>query len=213
MEMKINQAILRRAREQRAWTQSHLAQVADLSLRTVQRIERTGDASMESASALAAALNVELASLLNVSDVLNTVSTSDQNAVIKTKGYRLLGAIGLAASALFAMGWWSTASAEQVMINLSVRAESGPSTHSTMQFINEIGTQTEIRFDQQFRLLVNARRESDDLVLSTEIYDYVNGEYQLTSAPSFLIADNESTTIHVDSTASGLLELTFNSDF
>ncbi len=44
MDMKINKEILRREREQRAWTQSHLAEVADLSMRTVQRIERTGDA-------------------------------------------------------------------------------------------------------------------------------------------------------------------------
>jgi len=43
MDMKINKEILRRERELRAWTQSHLAEVADLSMRTLQGIERPGD--------------------------------------------------------------------------------------------------------------------------------------------------------------------------
>lgn len=67
MDMKINKEILRRERELRAWTQSHLAEVADLSMRTVQRIERTGDGSLESASALASALNLDLQVLMTES--------------------------------------------------------------------------------------------------------------------------------------------------
>ena len=50
-------------REARAWTQAHLADAAELSLRTVQRLERTHAASAETMLAIAAALGVDVASL------------------------------------------------------------------------------------------------------------------------------------------------------
>ncbi len=50
-------------RKHRAWSQSHLAEVADISVRTVQRFERTGVCSDETMLAMAAALGVEVSSL------------------------------------------------------------------------------------------------------------------------------------------------------
>ncbi len=70
MDMQINKHFLRQEREKRAWSQSHLADVADLSMRTVQRIEHSGVASMESAKALAAALDLELAALVQSRQLL-----------------------------------------------------------------------------------------------------------------------------------------------
>ncbi len=51
MKLKTNQIKL--LREQKAWSQSHLAEVSGLSLRTIQRIEKEGSASQESVQALA----------------------------------------------------------------------------------------------------------------------------------------------------------------
>jgi transcriptional regulator with XRE-family HTH domain len=56
--MKIDPVKLRKLRDARAWSQEHLASVAGLSVRTVQRIEAEGSASAESRLALAAALDV-----------------------------------------------------------------------------------------------------------------------------------------------------------
>lgn len=207
MDMKINKETLRREREQRAWTQSHLAEVADLSMRTVQRIERTGDASMESASALASALNLELAVLMEIPVVRNGLAPA------KPRRSNWWGVIGLLGSVVIALGWWSSASAEQVLISLSVKAESGSSTQGDMNFLNELGEQSEIKFDRQFRLLVTASRQDQGLLISTEIYDYIDGNYQLVSTPAILISDNESAAIHLNTQASGLLELDFKSDF
>ena len=53
MDMKIDPIKIIQKRKNRAWTQSHLAEVCDLSLRTIQRIEKTGVASQESIQALA----------------------------------------------------------------------------------------------------------------------------------------------------------------
>ncbi|HTF96027.1 MAG TPA: helix-turn-helix transcriptional regulator [Cellvibrio sp.] len=207
MDMKINKETLRRERELRAWTQSHLAEVADLSMRTVQRIERTGDASLESAGALAAALDLELAVLMDVP------GRTDQALPAKPHRYKLWGAVGLLSSAIIALGWWSNASAKQVMIGLSVKAEMGSSTRGELHILNELGVPSEIKFDQQFRLLVTVLRQDQGLLLSTEIYDYIDGDYQLVSTPAILIADNESAAIQLNTRASGRLEFDFKPDF
>lgn len=50
-------------RQQRAWSQTQLAEVSGLSLRTIQRIEKNGKASLESVKALAAVYS------LNITDI------------------------------------------------------------------------------------------------------------------------------------------------
>lgn len=56
--MKIDPLKLKAEREKRGWSQEHLGEVANLSVRTVQRIERSGSVSPESKQALASALCV-----------------------------------------------------------------------------------------------------------------------------------------------------------
>lgn len=60
MDMKLNAERIRTLREQRAWSQEHLATVAGLSARTLQRIEGGSAASPETCLALATALEVPL---------------------------------------------------------------------------------------------------------------------------------------------------------
>ena len=67
-DMKLNARLIRKLREDRAWSQDHLAAAAGLSLRTVQRIEAEGNASPESRMALAAALQVDAATLAAVAE-------------------------------------------------------------------------------------------------------------------------------------------------
>ena len=57
--MKINSELIKKERKVRAWSQQYLAEVAELSLRTVQRIENNGNASTESTKAIAAAFDLE----------------------------------------------------------------------------------------------------------------------------------------------------------
>jgi transcriptional regulator with XRE-family HTH domain len=207
MDMQINKEFLRQEREQRGWTQSHLAEVADLSLRTVQRIEASGIASKESAMALASVLEKDLASLLiqkNIDDHLTEKAKSHSPQYLFAK-------LGVLFTGIMALGWWSIASANPVMINLSVQAELGNS--GDMQLSNEMGKQTEILFDKQFRVLVTTSREEKYLLLSAEIYDFVEGQYQLISSPKILIEDQKTASIHLDTQASGRLELGFTPDY
>ena len=63
IDMRVDPSYIRTQREQRAWTQEHLAVVTGLGLRTIQRIETTGNASYESARSLAAVLECDVAQL------------------------------------------------------------------------------------------------------------------------------------------------------
>jgi transcriptional regulator with XRE-family HTH domain len=64
MDMQIDSQRIRTERAKRAWSQEHLAQVTSLGLRTVQRIETSGVASNESATAIASAFEVPLSELM-----------------------------------------------------------------------------------------------------------------------------------------------------
>lgn len=66
MDMKLNAERIRTLREQRAWSQEHLATVAGLSARTLQRIEGGSAASPETCLALATALEVPLSLIAGV---------------------------------------------------------------------------------------------------------------------------------------------------
>ena len=63
MDMKLDARRIRTLREQRAWSQEHLATVAGLSTRTLQRIECGAGASHDTCLALASALNVAIGDL------------------------------------------------------------------------------------------------------------------------------------------------------
>jgi transcriptional regulator with XRE-family HTH domain len=69
MDMKLNAERIRALREQRAWSQEHLAMVAGLSTRTLQRIEAGSAATQETCLALAAALEVTVDDLTGAATV------------------------------------------------------------------------------------------------------------------------------------------------
>ncbi len=62
-DMSINADQVRSLREARGWSQEHLAEVAGLSLRTIQRVEAEGRGSRETKLSLAAAFDVPLGRL------------------------------------------------------------------------------------------------------------------------------------------------------
>ncbi|NQY97095.1 MAG: helix-turn-helix transcriptional regulator [Henriciella sp.] len=63
MQFRPDAEKIKRWREERLWSQEHLADLAGVGLRTVQRIENGDPASRDSVMALAAAFNVDAAAL------------------------------------------------------------------------------------------------------------------------------------------------------
>ena len=72
MQMLLDKNRLITERHNRAWSQSELAQASDLSLRTIQRIEKDGRASLESAKALASVY------CLDITDINQQEETTEQ---------------------------------------------------------------------------------------------------------------------------------------
>jgi len=62
--MEISADRIRQERQRRGWTQLQLAEIADLSLRTIQRVENQSAASNETLSALCAVLELQRSDLL-----------------------------------------------------------------------------------------------------------------------------------------------------
>lgn len=60
MQINPDGAKVRRWREERCWSQEHLAELAGIGIRTVQRVENGEKASRESVMALAAAFGVDV---------------------------------------------------------------------------------------------------------------------------------------------------------
>lgn len=70
--MKVNRTLVQTLRRQRSWSQDDLAAAAGLNLRTVQRIEQSGIASLQSRKAIAAAFSIESTELDDEEDVMPT---------------------------------------------------------------------------------------------------------------------------------------------
>ncbi len=64
--MRVNAKLVSDLRKKCSWAQDELATAAGLNLRTIQRIENVGTASLQSAKAIASALEVELLDLRHI---------------------------------------------------------------------------------------------------------------------------------------------------
>lgn len=67
--MLIDAEMIKTMRLDHGWTQEQLAEMCDVSVRTIQRIEKTGIAALDTTNALAAVLEVERTNLLVQSGV------------------------------------------------------------------------------------------------------------------------------------------------
>ena len=63
--MRLKDNVIAQARTQNGWTQEHLASVAGVSTRTIQRVEASGIASADTAQALCAVLDLNFAEIGN----------------------------------------------------------------------------------------------------------------------------------------------------
>ena len=74
--MQLSIKKIKELRTLRAWTQSQLAEIANLSLRTVQRIEKAGHASPESTKSICAAFDIKVDDILHRQDSNLSIANS-----------------------------------------------------------------------------------------------------------------------------------------
>ena len=92
MEMKLDVDTLKQLRDSRAWSQSHLAEVADISLRTIQRIEKTGVASQESVKSICAAYGITVADIIDNSGESSSGMSQQSSSLFNMNGFKLSSA-------------------------------------------------------------------------------------------------------------------------
>jgi transcriptional regulator with XRE-family HTH domain len=76
--------IVRKLRLEKGWSQEHLAEICNLSVRTIQRIERGQKPSLETLNALAAVFEIDVSDLSKEADMTKkaTLSIEEEKAII-----------------------------------------------------------------------------------------------------------------------------------
>jgi transcriptional regulator with XRE-family HTH domain len=192
MDMKVDSSYLKAQREQRAWSQEHLAEVTGLGLRTIQRIETTGMASYESARYLAAVFGVDVADFRDLQEPAG-------GPRISVPLRPLLGVL----AALVTGGALCLASnsfADQVLIDVGVALKAATPGSAAVetgewftQFIVDDGTGVndlrlqELRFSIVAKLLPN-----DRILIEMQVFEQKpDGLESLVTAPRLVIADGQ----------------------
>jgi len=83
---------MKRWREERSWSQEHLAEAAGISPRTIQRIENGAGASRESVMALAAAFNIDVADMKKALNMVNNDEEKEQAYANRVMGFYIIAA-------------------------------------------------------------------------------------------------------------------------
>lgn len=84
--MTIQPKTVREARHRKSWTQDELAVASGLNLRTIQRIEKDGVASLQSAKALAAVLDLDVQDLGAKENPMKSCPECGSNQVYRYDG-------------------------------------------------------------------------------------------------------------------------------
>lgn len=201
MDMKVDSSYVKAQREQRAWSQEHLAEVTGLGLRTIQRIEKAGTASYESARSLAAVFEVDVATLRDDSSPVDGARVEGGprisvplRPVLGVFAALVTGAALLVATRSFA--------ADQVLMDLTVTL-SAPIPGTTGVDTREVSTQLvvddgalvpnvndlklwELRFT-----IVPTLLPDDVILVEMQIFEGQGEDEVLVNAPRFVIADGE----------------------
>ena len=150
MAFKADAAKIKRWREERHWSQEHLAELAGIGLRTLQRIEKGEPASKDTLMALAAAFGVEVLALCidPEAEAAEIVRRKDQKAISGLRlsvGIHFAGyIIGMAVFAAISLGenpgywvmkwptlWWTVGMISHVatlgIVELAVRTRQSQS--------------------------------------------------------------------------------------
>lgn len=101
--MKINPARIRELREQRAWSQEQLAEIAGINVRTLQRVESKGGGSLETRMALASALGVTPAELAGAAADSGLAASTAQTAPTQPQRETVAVPIAVLLAILFAL--------------------------------------------------------------------------------------------------------------
>jgi transcriptional regulator with XRE-family HTH domain len=185
VDMQIDSTLIKAEREKRAWSQEHLAAVAGIGLRTLQRVESTGIASNETAKALAAVLESSLDEL--------RIPTPRRRTFWKRA---VIAGAAVACSILTAVLITAGTHAKEIM--LDVVFKSSAESSSTFKMVVANGKGTEARLEKEARLVFVPTLQDNNLILITvDIYGYDGANFKLISQPKVLTRNGNEARIQV----------------
>ena len=126
MDMKVDSSYIKAQRARRAWSQEHLAEVSGLGLRTIQRIEKTGAASYESARSLAAVFEIDVAELR----VAEPAAVEPRRISVSLRP--VLGVVGALVTGGALLITTQSFAADQVLMDVSVAIDSSTDEARTL---------------------------------------------------------------------------------
>jgi len=178
MEMKLNQKLMKRLRQERVWTQDQLAEIAGLSKRTIQRIEKHGHASLESARSLAAVFELSTNQL--------TVPSPASRLPLVLSLLLILVVFGLILA--------TPVAAEQVMLNVVLKQRD--LALADVHLLNDSGAASELRIDDHLKLIFKAvKTPSSQYRIKVLIYQD-NDDQTVLAAPEIITDRQQSGEIH-----------------
>jgi transcriptional regulator with XRE-family HTH domain len=87
--MNINAELIKNQRAERNWTQQHLADACGVSLRTIQRVERYGNAANETVMALASVFQIEQSEIIIPDTAVVEVTPVNEGSASKVVTFML----------------------------------------------------------------------------------------------------------------------------
>jgi DNA-binding XRE family transcriptional regulator len=197
MDMKVDPSYIRAQRERRAWSQEHLAEVAGLGLRTIQRIEKTGAASYESARSLAAVFGLDVAEL-------RVVEPSSAAAALRTSvALRpVLGVLGALVAGGALLVTTSSFAADKVLMDVSVALDSpdAPRALATKVVVDEgtlVPNVNELKLGDLRFSIVPRVQAPDRILLEVGIYELRGGQEVVVGEPRLVTISGEAAEVVV----------------
>lgn len=201
MDMKIDSSYIKAQRARRAWSQEHLAEVTGLGLRTIQRIEKTGAASYESARSLAAVFEIDVADLR----VAPPVVVEPRRVSISLR--QVLGVVGALVTGGALLVTSSTFAADKVLMDLSVAVDSktGDAQVLATKVVVDDGTLVpevnDLKLGDLRFSIVPRVQTPDRIFLEVSIYERRGDEEVVVSEPRLIALSGEEASVVIDDDA------------
>jgi DNA-binding XRE family transcriptional regulator len=201
MDMRVDSSYIKAQRARRAWSQEHLAEVSGLGLRTIQRIEKTGAASYESARSLAAVFEIDVAELR----VAEPTLAEPRRISISLRP--VLGVVGALVTGGALLVTSSTFAADKVLMDVTVAVDSKTDEDSalTTQVVVDDGKWVPAANDLKLgdlRFSIVPRVQTPDRVLlEVSIYERRGDEEFVVSQPRLIALSGEPTEVVIDDDA------------
>jgi len=201
MDMKIDSSYIKAQRVRRAWSQEHLAEVSGLGLRTIQRIEKTGSASYESARSLAAVFEMDVADLR----VAPPVVVEPRRVSLSMR--QVLGVVGALVTGGALLVTTSTFAADKVVMDLSVAVDSKTAEDQALATKVVVDDGTLIPEVNDLKLgdlrfsIVPRVQKGDRILLEVSIYERRGDEEVVVSEPRLIALSGEAASVVLDDDA------------